>query len=219
MLNTTLKSLTAITPREKIVLAVEILFIFIYLYIRPILKTSYTSNGQLVLNEPIHLHEYKDIKIDKNIKYDYGLSFWINLQSMNPSSSPKANEFTPVFNYGDDKVLVTYNNTKNTMRIEIKEESNKKRIVDNITPLSLQKWNHIVINYINGKCDIFINGELHQSVSEIIPIQEQTKSIGIGDSEGIQGQICNIIIFNQQLSHSKIKQLYTDFVDKTPPIF
>jgi hypothetical protein len=207
-----------VTFREILVLSVIVSFIFLYLYIRTLLKKVYTIHGELIFNEPLPLQDYKDVKVVKNIHYDYGLSFWVNIQSMNPGFAPQANEFTSILKYGD-KMLFTYNSTKNTIKIEITEESNTKRILAEITPIPLQKWNNIIVNYVNGTCDIFMNNELQTTVSNVIPKKEKIISVGIGDSEGINGQICNVVVFDRQFTPAKLKSMYTDFVGKTPPTF
>ena len=203
-----------ITSKEIIILSLEILVILSFIYIRTVTKQIYTQNGTLIVNKPVYLQQYSTIKVDKN-NYNYGLSFWFYITPMNPSSSPQATDYTNVLTYGD-KPHITYNALLNTMRVEIKTEDQKKVLVDDINPLPLQKWNHILLNYVGGTCDIFVNGELRSSKSDIIPVKN-ADAIDIGSDNGIQGQLCNLILFHEQLNAYQIKQLYTDFAEKTPP--
>uniref|UniRef100_A0A6C0B7V9 Uncharacterized protein n=1 Tax=viral metagenome TaxID=1070528 RepID=A0A6C0B7V9_9ZZZZ len=205
-----------VTNKEIVLISGEILFILTYIYIRSIAKKVYTKHGQLIVNNPVSLHELKVVKIDETINYDYGLSFWVYIDAMNPSSSPQANEYTTIISYGDAP-RVSYNSTLNTMKITIKTESKKIKSVDEIKSLPLQKWNHIVLNYLNGTCDVFVNSELHATKIEVIPVKESEKIFEIGTQDGIQGKVCNVIFFQEHLNSSKIKELYNEFSYKNPP--
>jgi hypothetical protein len=92
------------------------------------------------------------------------------------------------------------------------------RIIDKIHDVPLQKWNHIAVNYVDGICDVFINGELHNSKSNIVPYNESSEFV-IGSQYNMRGEICNTTIFHESFTREKIQQLYTQFKDKTPPIF
>jgi len=205
-----------VTKREIMLLSVEIAVIFVFLYIRSVIKKRYTKHGQLIINKPVRLDDYSRVKINNNSSYNYGLSVWVFIEPMNPGSKPQATDYTTVLTC-DSKPLITYNSALNTMRIEIKTDSRQNKIVDEIKSFPLQKWNHIVMNYVNGTCDVFLNGELHVSKIEIIPIKE-AKEVEIGTVDGIQGSVCNLIFFDKHLSSLKIKELYKEFSDKTPPI-
>jgi hypothetical protein len=205
-----------VTRREIVLISGEILFILTYIYIRSITKKVYTKHGQLISNRPVSLHELSVVKIKETITYDYGLSFWVYIDAMNPSSSPQANEYTTVISYGDAPII-SYNSRLNSMKIGIKTESKKLKLVDEIKTLPLQKWNHIVLNYLNGTCDVFINGELHATKIEVIPMKDDNKIFEIGAQDGIQGKVCNIIFFKEHLNSSKIKDLYNEFSYKNPP--
>jgi hypothetical protein len=204
-----------VTRKEIAIISGEILFILTYIYIRSLVQKVYSIHGQIIVNNPVSLHKTTVVKIDKKIKYDYGLSFWLYIDPMNPSSSPQATDYTTVLSYGDTP-KITYNSMLNKLRIGIKTESNKIKKVDDIKSLPLQKWNHIVLNYLNGTCDVFVNSELHATKIEVIPIKED-KIFEIGAEDGIRGKICNVIFFTEHLSGVKIKELYSEFSYKNPP--
>ena len=204
-----------ITSREITLLSVEVVIIILYVYIRSMAKSIYTKHGKLIINQPVSLQEVTVVKIDKNSKYNYGLSFWVFINPMNPSSKPQATTFTSIFSYGD-KPYISYNSTKQSMRIGMKTDSGVIKKVDEIETIPLQKWNHIVLNYGNGTCDVFVNGELHGTKIEIIPVKD-VDTLVIGDDDGIDGKMCNIIFFKNQLTSTKIKQLYNEFAYKNPP--
>ena len=204
-----------VSKEEMILLVAEIIFVIAFIYMRTVAQKIYTNHGYQVLNNPVTLREYTLVTIKEKPKYDYGISFWVYIQPMNPGAAPQATTFTTILSYGG-KPRISYNSSLNTMRIEIKTESKKNVTVDDIKNVPLQKWNHIVINYVNGTCDTFINGSLHSSTDDVIPIKEY-ESVQIGDLDGIQGKICNVILFNEQLTASKINDLYHQFSEKNPP--
>ena len=208
---------TNITPLEKKLLAGEIAFIFLFLYIRPLLKTTYTTSGEFIINQPINLNTQTNIKISKKFKYIYGLSCWVKLDPMPPGSIPQANEYIPILSYGNTP-KISYCGALNRLRVEMQNKSKKMRIIGTIHDVPLQKWNHIAINYVDGTCDVFINGELHNTKMNIIPYNESSELI-IGSQYNIRGEICNTTYFHKPFTRAKINQLYTQFKDRSPPIF
>jgi hypothetical protein len=206
-----------ISPLEKKMLAGEITFILLFLYIRSLLKSIYTKNGESIVNSPVPLNKHTNVKVSKKFKYTYGVSFWVKLDPMPPGSIPQANEYVPILSYGNTPT-VSYCGSLNTLRVEMQNKSKKMRIIDTIRDIPLQKWNHIAINYADGTCDVFINGELHNTKTNIIPYNDSSELI-IGSIYNVRGEICNTTIFNESFTRAKIQQLYTQFKDKTPPIF
>jgi hypothetical protein len=94
----------------------------------------------------------------------------------------------------------------------------KKKLVYESTTLLLQKWNNIIINYLEGgTLDIFINGELVQSNINITPFMEYDALI-VGQDGGLNGGICNIIYFIEALTSRQIYYLYTMLKDFDPPL-
>ena len=207
----------SVTPLEKKVLAGEVIFIFLFLYLRSLLKTVYTNNGQSIINSPVPLNKHTTIKVTKNFKYIYGVSFWVKLDPMPPGSIPQANEYIPILSYGNTP-KVSYCGSLNKLRVEMQNKSKKMRIIDTINNVPLQKWNHIVINYEDGICDVFINGELHNTKSNVIPYNNSSEFV-IGSQYNMRGEICNTSVFHESFTHKKIQELYTQFKDKNPPMF
>jgi len=210
-----IQPIAQITTKEITLLSAEVIFILIYIYIRSVNKSVYTQHGEQIVNNPVTLKDLTNIKVKNKPMYDYGISFWFFIEAMNPSFGPQATEYTTILSY-EGKPNVSYNGTLNTIQIEIKTES-KNIKVDVIKSVPLQKWNHIVINYVNGVCDIFMNGELHSSKTDVIPIKD-AKYMDIGATDGILGSICNVILFHQQITSSNIKNLYNQFSEKSPPV-
>jgi len=205
------------TPGEKKLLAGEVIFIILFLYSRTLLKTTYTKNGQSIINAPVNLNTHTNINVNKKFEYIYGISCWVKLEPMAPSSVQQANEFVTILTYGNTP-KISYCGSLNMLRIEMQNEAKKMRIIGTIRNIPLQKWNHIAINYADGICDVFINGELQSTKKNIVPYNDSSEII-IGSHKIIRGEMCNVLVFHQSITRSKIKQLYDNFKDKNPPVF
>jgi hypothetical protein len=93
---------------------------------------------------------------------------------------------------------------------------NGNRVILTLASLAMQKWNNIVVNYVNGTLDIFINGELIQSSRDVVP--EMTYGeLSIG-STNLAGKVCNVVYFNYSLEMKNIHYLYNLVKDTNPPI-
>ena len=73
--------------------------------------------------------------------------------------------------------------------------------------LSLQKWNHFVINYDAGTLDVFLNNKLVISNKNISPVIDYG-DIQIGSDNGVHGGIRNVQYFNDSLTKREISFLY-----------
>lgn len=81
----------------------------------------------------------------------------------------------------------------------------------------LQRWNHLAVNYNGNIMDIFLNGELVKSSSQVVP-NIQSLLFDVGQSNGISGGICNLMFYNHILSYSSVITLYESVKDISPPI-
>jgi hypothetical protein len=80
----------------------------------------------------------------------------------------------------------------------------------------LQKWNNIIINYNGGILDIFLNGELVNSDNGIVPYYTLDALI-VGEDNGIEGKVCNLVYFNKSLTSNNIYYLYNMVKNSNPP--
>jgi len=171
--------------------------------------------------------------------YQYGISFWLYLDSV----ATGKDEYITIFNYGD-KPRVLYKSSANTLIIT--EQPNKNpntsmktgtseknvaatlladpstldengnRIIYKQENMLLQKWNNIVMNYSGGTLDIFINGKLVKSEPNVVPYMTMD-TLSVGENNGVNGGICNLVYFQNTLTASEIYYLYNSMKDKTPP--
>jgi hypothetical protein len=93
---------------------------------------------------------------------------------------------------------------------------NGNRVILTLASLAMQKWNNIVVNYVNGTLDIFVNGDLIQSSRNVVP--EMTYGeLSIG-STNLAGKVCNVVYFNYSLEMKNVHYLYNLVKDTNPPI-
>ena len=79
---------------------------------------------------------------------------------------------------------------------------------------------NLVINYVNGVLDIFIDAKLVGSYPQTIPYNH-SDYISIGDGShgnGLNGGICNVVFFNNRLRKKRIELNYEYLKNKNPPI-
>lgn len=117
---------------------------------------------------------------------------------------PSQDVFDPSFNYPTDQK--TYDlDSKTFYEIEIPH----------------QKWNQIVMNYNRNIVDIFINGNLERSFKmneNIMPEYSALDSITVGDDNGIEGAVCNVVYYHHPLSAQDVANSYNLFMNFNPPI-
>ena len=83
-----------------------------------------------------------------------------------------------------------------------------------------QKWNHIVMNYNRNMVDIFINGNLERTfaMTNSLPEYSPLDTITVGDDNGLEGAICNVVYYHHPLSAEEVANSYNLFMNKNPPI-
>jgi hypothetical protein len=84
-----------------------------------------------------------------------------------------------------------------------------------------QKWNQIVMNYNRNIVDIFINGNLERSFKMndgIMPEYSALDSITVGDDNGIEGAVCNVVYYHHPLNSEEVANSYNLFMNFNPPI-
>jgi hypothetical protein len=194
------------------VLLLELLFIGLIFYARSISKQYY--GGNLIIHEPISLSKVASFQTNQVYNYEYTISCWMYMNATSSGYSQSSGEYANVLLFGQE-LLMAYNSSLNNLKIIMKGVD--KKSVYNVKQLPLQKWNHFVVSYANGKFDLFMNGELIKTGS-IIPYSD-THELIVGVENGVSGKICSLLYFNNVISIEKINNLYTQFNSKNPPIF
>jgi hypothetical protein len=217
-----------------IYIGIILLALIAYMFYPYVAEKVTSQGGLLLVNQPVYLTEQKDLASYQTLNqitsldlsspinpmqfnYNYGLSFWVFLDSTNPTST---DQYVSILNYGD-KPNILFNPVENIMIFTVNktdELTDKGRqIMYEEKNILLQKWNHIFVQYNGGTFDIFINGKLVKSVNNVVPYKT-LDTLQIGSKNGIQGGICNITYFKTLSSREKIQNLYNFFKDKTPPV-
>jgi hypothetical protein len=206
------------------VLVATIAAIFIYTTYPILLDTINLQGGKQLQNTPVEtdtlrsVSTYKDMNDSEDLNYQYGLSFWLYLNAEPPNTNLSYSNDTSLLNYGN-KPNIRYNAQTNTFSILVVsefQETREETIVYESTTFPLQKWNNVVINYLGGTMDIFLNGELVKSKISVVPYMSLDKLV-VGEEDGIHGKVCNIVYFKQPLTTSKMYYLYNMVKDSSPP--
>jgi hypothetical protein len=220
----------------SIILLVMTIFLFILYFKLPSLEEKIAlQGGEQLVNNPVNVNQmttlagYKDLNKTDEFDYKYGISCWVFIDAMPPNTNSSYNKYTSILNYGN-KPNVLYNASTNTLLIVMEQkglktiatqpydlDDNGNRIIYKKENFLLQKWNNIIINYIGGTLDIFLNNELVKSAIEVVPYMS-LDNLTIGTNGGINGGICNVVYFKEPLTAPNIYYLYNLVKDKTPPV-
>jgi hypothetical protein len=149
--------------------------------------------------------------------YNYALSFWFYIDSTIDNGNDAYNKDVNIFSYGG-KPKVTYNGKKRELSVKMLDGNDKFKTAFKTKDLLYQKWNFIVLNYNEGVLDVFINNNLVGT--KIIGAPYFNKdSVKIGEDEGINGGICNVIYYEHPLTKSKIATQYNSLRMSERPVF
>ena len=220
----------------SIILIIMTTLLFILYFKLPSIEEKIAlQGGNQLVNNPVNTNQlhtlagYTDLNKSSEFDYKYGISCWIFIDSMPPNTNPSYNNYTSILNYGN-KPNILYNASTNTLMIIMEQKGLKKghakayelddngnRIIYRKKNFLLQKWNNIIINYVGGTLDIFLNNELVKSEIEVVPYMA-LDNLTIGTDGGINGGICNVVYFKDPLTAPNIYYLYNLVKDKTPPV-
>jgi len=185
------------------------------------------NSGILLLNNPVSLSyetvltnydKMKEVSYIGNDKvYSYGISIWVFLHPNPPNVKKSPNKYVTIFNY-NNKPKIDYDPLKNILRFTLNKGANyTDKILFKKKNIPLQKWNNIVINYENGTYDIFMNNQLINTFSGVVPYMTND-NISVGELYGINGGIANVVYYPTYLSKHKMDENYKLFKNKKTPI-
>jgi hypothetical protein len=212
-----------------------ILLFIIYFNMPSVSNYISTQGGKQLVNKPVNtnseyaLGTYQELNESEEYDYQYGLSFWVFIHAAPPNTNSNYNNYTSLLNFGG-KPNVLYNGSTNSLMVTIEQdtENNKhhklteydekgNRILYKNNNFLLQKWNNIIINYSGGILDIFINGELVKSNIGVVSYYK-LDNLTIGENNGIEGGICNVVYFKNALTSTNVYYLYNMAKNKSPPV-
>ena len=130
----------------------------------------YFRNKMILTNK-----EYFDKKLlDGDANYAVSCCFFIHSEP--PSTGIAYNKFTKILDFnGEPKIA--YHARDNTLVVSSEKvsltpttnEKNKNVIIFKDDKFRLQKWHNIVVNYVGGTVDVFLNGKLVGNADRIVP--------------------------------------------------
>jgi hypothetical protein len=167
--------------------------------------------------------QYTDYNNDR-FSYSYSLSSWFYINPQPPNTKAAYSVYTNILNYGK-KVAIEYNGKLNSLRVMAAVPAKNKATVAAVNAttntantndsvevyqthdIMYQKWNNIVINYDNGIMDVFLNGVLVGSHSDVMPYMS-FDTIVTGAFDGIMGGICNVNYYRNTQPEKTIRLNY-----------
>lgn len=86
--------------------------------------------------------------------------------------------------------------------------------------LENQKWNQITLNYNRNKVELYINGTLERTfvMTQDMPQYNDLDQISIGEDNGLDGAICNIVYYRHPLSPEQIALSYNTTLLSNLPV-
>lgn len=175
---------------------------------------GYTQGGKMVLSVPTtlamqhNIGNYEELN-DGKVNYNFAISCFVYINSQREIEI--GNRYMSILNFGHNPEI-EYCVSNNTLRVTMMTD-HKRQVVCSKSGILLQKWNNIIVNYAGGTVDVFINGELEQSTSGIVPyITNYDLTIGTKTRNvllhRLHGRIRDIVYFNRTLSKIDIYYLY-----------
>ena len=218
---------------------IELLLILLYIYIPYLINAVDKKDGIVLLENGAFLDISKSIgsskvlQIDKdklvNTNYpivyqsNFALSMWIYL-NVQPTNFSSYTQEASIFDFGNGKPKIVYYNN-------ITDEVAKNKYIIYFTNINTdqnyyeitlpnQKWNNFVFNYKSTQVDLFINGGLVKvfKFKDNHPTYKPTDNIMVGQDNGLDGAICNVRYYPNNLSMSHITSTYNLLMYKNPPI-
>lgn len=138
-----------------------------------------------------------------NYNYAVSLAIYLNPQPVNTSKAYVVD--TTIFDYAN-KPKIVYNGLEQQLKFICSDINNLEKTIYSTNDIKYQKWMNIVVNYRSGIVDIFIDGTLRATETNIQPFMDYSK-IYVGSNNGIAGGIKNVIYFDKPLELNMIKYL------------
>jgi hypothetical protein len=210
------------------ILGLQILFIAGWFIIPYIKERIFSYDGKILLRNPIRTDKERVLgnnelfgklaknielqnvdmssSLNKDLSYKYGLSSWIFINNQGANMDESSEVLTPLLRYGD-KTAISYNSSTNTFQITSKKGMEGTEVIYTTTKMPLQRWNNIIMNYESGNVDVFLNGVLVATKSDVVPYVTHD-SITVGAENGVLGGIKNVIYYSEPLDKVKIDWIY-----------
>lgn len=147
---------------------------------------------------------------NKTFRYKFGLSTWIWINPQPKATSTEYSKYSNLINFGEI-IKIQFFENKIFIKAQIacdkcgiNNEDYTEKTIYIQKEILYQRWNNYIINYEGGTLDIFFNGVLISSSSNIVPYILTNKSVIAGAENGIEGAIKKTHYYNKILSKKEI---------------
>lgn len=154
---------------------------------------------------------------------NYAISFWVYVNPGAASTVAYEKE-SNILDYAGGKPKITYinNGLDKKNKFIVYFSNNRPEISSYELNVTNQKWIFFAINYYDSNADLFIDGILERSFTfdqQNIPNSgNKNDSIKIGETNGLNGAICNVNYYSSPMSIYAISNLYNILRYKNPPV-
>jgi hypothetical protein len=218
-------------PVVYILLAIEMILIFLFVAISYIPKITMNLGGIPIVKDTIFLDsEYKFKNVEKKTdnllvqeKGDtrYAISLWTFVNQRTNLSDRTIN----IFSYGSEdswKPRIQFKGAENSYSKHKKDTYiiTFAKGSESEIQLSSQKWHNFVFNYNGDFVDLFVDGNLERSFKpKDMPVYSQsTDQFITGEKSGVYGAICNVTFYNEPLTIREITSAFNLLNGRNPPI-
>jgi len=166
---------------------------------------------------------------EQNIRNNFSLSLWVYIDDY--YRTPNGNSKT-IFHYGDEGSLskghphIDYKDrqlvfTFSNRGVDLNSSENEENELVYKMDIEPQKWVFIVFNYKYNEADLFVDAQLKKTVhfTEKYPEYNLSDIIYIGDKQGVDGAICNVIYYPFPQTRSDITSQYNLLMFSNPPVY
>ena len=181
-------------------------------------KIVTTNKSIYEASNPTISYNFNTIK-DKN--YNYSISCWVFIDNYdgnqggenNKSIIKFGNKLNMLFNPYNREILLKVDSCSD----DIDNKNCKTKVAFRTNNILFQRWNNFIFNYDSGTLDVFVNNRLISSTPNISPLINND-TISVGDNDGVEGAICNVMYFSTILTKQDINKLFNFFYVSNPPI-
>ena len=213
-----------------VILLIELLLIASKFLVPKLFNTVVNHDGIILTDKVYPLEAKRNVMVSpslmnmsKNVNYSF--SCWIYIHPSPPNTNEAYIENTTLINLGNVP-NIQFNAQKNSLLFLVDvvdaNDSSKTIVVPNSDSgkdivINYSKWNHVVVNFIDGNIDIFVNGELVMSSPNVIPYKNPNMLL-IGSSPGIYGETCSLVYYKNPLLAENIQLMYNTMKAFNPPV-
>jgi hypothetical protein len=213
-----------------VILLIELLLIASKFIVPKLFNTVVNHDGIILTDKVYPLEAKRNVTVSpslmnmsKNVNYSF--SCWIYIHPSPPNTNEAYIENTTLINLGNVP-NIQFNAQKNSLLFLVDvvdvNDSSKTIVVPNSDSgkdivINYSKWNHVVVNFMDGNIDIFVNGELVMSSPNVIPYKNPNM-LSIGSSPGIYGETCSLVYYKNPILADNIKLMYNTMKAFNPPV-